>query len=936
MNENADLLQKRLEELEAGKQLEECQEGLDETEMELLQLAAQLREFEPPARNPSIVEKQLSKLKQGVPRNRFQTIVQTLDSFFQRSPWFTPAFAATALVVFGCLAASAFWGWTIFRLDQRDTDPARVQETQGIIEVQAKDGSWQPVKDKARLAPGSRVRTGMLSNAVLKLQDGTIVRLGSSTEITLDQMDRFLLGVRIVRITQWHGETNHEVQSNTKNNSLYEVRTPTSTVTAKGTAFSVQTQAGLLTRISVTEGLVDVTGAQETVSLEAGQTSSVAANQPPSEPALLVSGEGPLLRVSESLWTVAGESITIDPTTEVIGNPQIGNLVSFEGRQLADGTVLAEHLTVLMPPQPGTFTLAGELENIASTGLVLEGKFVAIDPQTVVSTDVENGEAIVTSGVILADGSWLATSVYSATSGQPIQFTGVVQSSQGNTWLISGSEIIIDENTVVHPNILTGDVVQVAGWIQKNGDWLAGSIQPAPATISRFDFMGTVDRLDPWVISGKAIQTRPWTLIDSTIQEDDLVHVQGPVLEDGTWVAASIVSANETPEDVSLQFTGIVNSTDPWVIGGIQLVVDGDTQFSGQITTGALVRVRATLQPDGVWHADEILLIVPDSAGCVTFAAVVTDMDGDQISLSNGMTINLNEVNEIDGTIEIESVVLVTRCLASDGTVTIPLIQVLSNPPEEVTPTPTTTPTLTSTPAPVSVILPNCYKITFLGFTDNGDGTSTWRYQVEELSCAQDLSNWLLELPACASVVDASPSPWEVVQTDPNFQLNGIKWQTGTGFERGDFSVTLSGDLTTGTVRVGAKGPDVAIGSITGPACDLPATGTPIATLIPTATADVTSTSTSLSTDVPPTVPPQLPTQVPPPADSGTILITDNAQTLTFTCNGNAVEVRGNANTITLLGSCSSITMKGNANEIYYSGSPVITDTGNANRIIQR
>jgi hypothetical protein len=311
-------------------------------------------------------------------------------------------------------------------------------------------------------------------------------------------------------------------------------------------------------------------------------------------------------------------------------------------------------------------------------------------------------------------------------------------------------------------------------------------------------------------------------------------------------------------------------------------------------------------------------------------------MDGDQISLSNGMTINLNEVNEIDGTIEIESVVLVTRCLASDGTVTIPLIQVLSNPPEEVTPTPTTTPTLTSTPAPVSVILPNCYKITFLVFTDNGDGTSTWRYQVEELSCAQDLSNWLLELPACASVVDASPSPWEVVQTDPNFQLNGIKWQTGTGFERGDFSVTLSGDLTTGTVRVGAKGPDVAIGSITGPACDLPATGTPIATLTPTATADVTSTSTSLSTDVPPTVPPQLPTQVPPPADSGTILITDNAQTLTFTCNGNAVEVRGNANTITLLGSCSSITVKGNANEIYYSGSPVITDTGNANRLIRR
>jgi hypothetical protein len=273
-----------------------------------------------------------------------------------------------------------------------------------------------------------------------------------------------------------------------------------------------------------------------------------------------------------------------------------------------------------------------------------------------------------------------------------------------------------------------------------------------------------------------------------------------------------------------------------------------------------------------------------------------------------------------------------------DGTVTIPLIQVLSNPPDEPTPTPTVTATVTNTPAPVSVILPNCYKITFLGFTDNGDGTSTWSYRVDELSCAQDLSNWMLELPACTTVVGASPSPWEVVQLDPNFHLNGIKWQTGTGFQSGDFSVTLTGDLTAGTVQVGAKGPDVAIGSITGPACDVPATGTPTITMTPTITptVDLTASPTSSPTDVPPTIPPQPPTQAPPPASSGTILITDNGQTLTFTCNGNAVEVRGNANTITLLGSCGSITVMGNGNTIYYSGSPVITDTGNENVISPR
>jgi PKD repeat protein len=120
---------------------------------------------------------------------------------------------------------------------------------------------------------------------------------------------------------------------------------------------------------------------------------------------------------------------------------------------------------------------------------------------------------------------------------------------------------------------------------------------------------------------------------------------------------------------------------------------------------------------------------------------------------------------------------------------------------------------------PETVILSNCFKITFLGYTDHRDGTSTWSYRVEELPCAKDLSNWVLELPSCASVVDASPSPWEKVHPDPNIHLNGIKWEVGDGFVKGEFSVTLSGDLVQGTTQVGAKGPDVAVGTIIGPEC---------------------------------------------------------------------------------------------------------------------
>lgn len=116
------------------------------------------------------------------------------------------------------------------------------------------------------------------------------------------------------------------------------------------------------------------------------------------------------------------------------------------------------------------------------------------------------------------------------------------------------------------------------------------------------------------------------------------------------------------------------------------------------------------------------------------------------------------------------------------------------------------------------ITLSNGYRISFRGVSTSGN-TSTWRYTVAELPAAQDLSNWVLELPSCARVVSASPQG-ERVDPDPNADISGIKWETGAGFTEGEFSVTLSGRLRADVVTVAAKGPDVAYGVITGPSCN--------------------------------------------------------------------------------------------------------------------
>jgi hypothetical protein len=148
-----------------------------------------------------------------------------------------------------------------------------------------------------------------------------------------------------------------------------------------------------------------------------------------------------------------------------------------------------------------------------------------------------------------------------------------------------------------------------------------------------------------------------------------------------------------------------------------------------------------------------------------------------------------------------------------------------------------------------TLTLSACYQIRFLGLSKNSQtDTTTWRYQVEELPCAvQELSDWMLAIPACAVVVDASPASWEVIQPDPVLQSNGVKWKVPEEFQGGEFRVELSGGLMRGSMLVGVKAPNEAVGLIQGPVCDPNA---PAPTVSLTATPTSTTTSTPLQPSI--------------------------------------------------------------------------------------
>ena len=113
-----------------------------------------------------------------------------------------------------------------------------------------------------------------------------------------------------------------------------------------------------------------------------------------------------------------------------------------------------------------------------------------------------------------------------------------------------------------------------------------------------------------------------------------------------------------------------------------------------------------------------------------------------------------------------------------------------------------------------TVTLENGFTISLVSVS-----STTWTYSVEALDDAQNLSNWVLELPVCVSVVSASPDDFELVDPDPNADFSGIKWNVEEGFAAGEFIIELDAEYAIGLVQVAAKSADIALADIAGPAC---------------------------------------------------------------------------------------------------------------------
>lgn len=545
---------------------------------------------------------------------------------------------------------------------------AAVEATQGIVEVQGQDGAWTAVNQVTTATAGQRVRTGELSQATLTFFDGSQASLGANTEISIDELNALRPdeGFRTVVMTQWVGDSDHSVQFRNDGGSRYEVKTPAGSGIARGTKFHVLVTPDALARYIVSEGKVDVTGQNRTVSVTAGQLTSLITGSVPDEPVFSISGEGEVTAIG-SVWTIAGQTFQTHEHTLVVGNPQVGDLVHVDGRLLDDGSRMADRIVLLQPAVADRFSLSGEVESMGETWTVA-GQSIAVNEETAIDEDIAVGDNVRVEGLILPGGMLQAQVItrLDEAPGLSFQFSGLVQTISDGSWTISGQTVALDEETAVDDGIAVGDVVAVRGWILEDGTWLATEIRRQAGDLPTFAFTGVVQSTDPWQVGGIGFETRPWTIVAPGIGVGDRVQVSGSILSDGTWVADTITPlADIVPNTVT--FVGVVAGINPWVVNGLPLVITDDTAIIGNITVGSLVVVRAQLLPDGTWAVVHIRPLYPDFGfGCLTLSSPVIAVNANTIQVRHWQG-NIDRAH-VQGDVAVNHIVTLPICTGWDGT----------------------------------------------------------------------------------------------------------------------------------------------------------------------------------------------------------------------------------------------------------------------------
>jgi hypothetical protein len=478
---------------------------------------------------------------------------------------------------------------------------AALQEVLGLVEVQASDGSWATAVAGSSISAGQGVRTGDLSSARLAFYDGSQARLGPRTEITIGELDA----------RQSDGP---RVVALTQwmGTTDHEV----ATADTQGSRYEIQTPSstgearGTAFRVEVMQDDLERFNVDRGVVAVTSQ--DVTVNVVAGQSTTINAGEPPdepAFRITGegkvtqtgTTWIIAGQSFQTHAGTITVGDPQVGDWVFVEGRLLGEDIRIADRIVLLRGSPANRFAITGRVEAVGEAEWVIAGQAVVVDGNTLIDDEIQKGSLVRAEGIILEDG------------------------------VLRAEQIRLLEKTPGLPFGFTGVVQGISS--------------------------------DTWIISGIIITIDEGTDIDTDLKVGDIVNVRGWIVADGMWLARVIERAADPKR--TFEFTGIVDSVDPWVVDGIPFQTREWTEIEPGIQAGDLVKVEGRILEDGTWVASEIKLLGDTAALRVAFVGEVQSINPWMVS---GIPLEVNADTAIQGDIAVGDLVKVTVTILPDGT----------------------------------------------------------------------------------------------------------------------------------------------------------------------------------------------------------------------------------------------------------------------------
>lgn len=152
-----------------------------------------------------------------------------------------------------------------------ESEKVKVSGVQRKVELQRNSSGWEPAQNGVELSNGDRVHTGFKSGVVLNFPNNTRLFVGPMTLLRLTDIDSGPDGGVNVRLELKYGLVTAQVNRSTGAAGDFQVKTPTTTASVRGTTFTVA-HDGTATTVVVTKGTVEVTAKNgDTVLVPAGK-----------------------------------------------------------------------------------------------------------------------------------------------------------------------------------------------------------------------------------------------------------------------------------------------------------------------------------------------------------------------------------------------------------------------------------------------------------------------------------------------------------------------------------------------------------------------------------------------------------------------------------------------------------------------------------------